>query len=51
MSKGFASSYRIVLLAACILACFARLGVRLVYLHVVDREKLVASVDKARRRH
>ena len=49
MSKGFASNYRIVLLAICILACFARLGVRLVFLHVVDREKLVASVDKARR--
>ena len=49
MSKGFASTYRIVLLAAGILVCFAGLGARLVYLHVIDREELVRYVDKARR--
>ncbi len=48
MSKGFASSYRIVLLAAGILACFAGLGTRLVFLHVIDREELVRFIDKAR---
>ncbi|MDB6168915.1 MAG: Peptidoglycan glycosyltransferase [Verrucomicrobia bacterium] len=49
MSKGFASTYRIVLLAACTLACFVALGARLVFLHVIDREELVRFVDKARR--
>jgi len=49
MSKGFASTYRIVLLAAGILVCFAGLGARLVFLHVIDREELVRYVDKARR--
>ncbi len=49
MSKGFASSYRIVLLAAVILVCFAGLGARLVFLHVIDRDVLVRFIDKARR--
>src|SRR6185503_17217787 len=49
MSKGFASSYRIVILAVGILICFAGLGARLVYLHVIIRDELVASIDKARR--
>ena len=49
MSKGFASSYRIVLLATGILICFGGLGARLVYLHVIDRDELVRFVDKARR--
>ena len=49
MSKGFASSYRIVLLTAGILVCFAGLGARLVFLHVIDREELVRFIDKARR--
>ena len=48
MSKGFASSYRIVLLAAGILVCFAGLGARLVFLHVIDRDELVRYIDKAR---
>jgi cell division protein FtsI (penicillin-binding protein 3) len=48
MSKGFASSYRIVLLAAGILGCFALLGARLVFLHVIDRDELVRFIDKAR---
>ena len=49
MSKGFASTYRIVLLAAGILVCFSALGARLVFLHVIDRDELVRYVDKARR--
>jgi cell division protein FtsI (penicillin-binding protein 3) len=49
MSKGFASSYRIVLLAVGILVCFTALGARLVFLHVIDREELVRFIDKARR--
>lgn len=49
MSKGFASSYRLVLLAVAIIGCFGGLGVRLVFLHVIDREALVRVVEKARR--
>lgn len=49
MSKGFASTYRIVLLAAGVLVCFSTLGARLVFLHVIDRDELVRYVDKARR--
>ena len=49
MSKGFASTYRIVLVAAGMMAGFSALGARLVYLHVIDREELVRYVDKARR--
>ena len=49
MSKGFASNYRLVLLATIVVACFATLGARLVYLHVIDRDELVRFVDKARR--
>lgn len=48
MSKGFAS-YRIVLLAVAIVGCFCGLGVRLVFLHVIDRDELVRVVEKARR--
>ncbi len=49
MSKGFASTYRIVLLAAGMMVCFSALGARLVYLHVIDRDELVRYVDRARR--
>lgn len=49
MSKGFASSYRLVLLAVAIVGGFCALGVRLVFLHVIDREELVRVVEKARR--
>lgn len=49
MSKGFASNFRMALLASCVLACFAAVGARLVYLHVIDREELLKFVDKARR--
>lgn len=49
MSKGFASNYRIVIIAIGVLACFGGIGTRLVYLHVIDRAKLVNYVEKARR--
>jgi cell division protein FtsI (penicillin-binding protein 3)/stage V sporulation protein D (sporulation-specific penicillin-binding protein) len=49
MSKGFASNYRIVLLGFVVLASFGGVGLRLVDLHVLDREKLVSYVDRARR--
>lgn len=48
MSKGFASSYRIVLLAVGVAGCFCGLGVRLVYLHVLDRDELMAGIERAR---
>ena len=48
MSKGFTSNYRLVLLATTVLLCFASVGVRLVHLHVIDRERLVTYVDRAR---
>src|SRR5882757_2991411 len=49
MSKGFASNYRIVLLASGIFLSFVGMGVRLVCLHVVDRAELMKFVMKARR--
>jgi cell division protein FtsI (penicillin-binding protein 3) len=48
-SRGFASGYRLVLLATIVLASFTAIGVRLVHLHVIDRDKLVSYVDRARR--
>lgn len=48
MSKGFATT-RLSLIAVGVLACFMALGVRLVFLHVVDREELLGYIDKARR--
>lgn len=49
MSRGFASNYRIVLIAGLVLSTFAGVGARLVFLHVIDREELVKYVDRARR--
>ncbi|HEX2853176.1 MAG TPA: penicillin-binding protein 2 [Opitutaceae bacterium] len=48
MSKGFASSYRIVLLATGLFACFAGLGARLVWIQVTKRDDLVRNLVKAR---
>jgi cell division protein FtsI (penicillin-binding protein 3) len=48
MSKGFASSYRVVLLASGLFVCFGALGVRLVWLHVIDREALLKTIVKTR---
>jgi cell division protein FtsI (penicillin-binding protein 3) len=49
MSKGFASNYRIVLLGAGILASFGCIALRLLDLHVFERERLISFVDRARR--
>jgi cell division protein FtsI/penicillin-binding protein 2 len=48
MSKGFASSYRIVLLGVTLFACFGALGVRLVWLHVIEREVLLRTIARVR---
>ena len=47
MSRGFASN-RIALLGVVLFACFSGLGVRLVWLHVVDREAILRPVVRAR---
>jgi cell division protein FtsI (penicillin-binding protein 3) len=49
MSKGFTSSYRIALLASLVVAMFACVEARLVWLHVIDRDELLRSVNEARR--
>lgn len=49
MSKGFASNYRIVVLASGIFLCFGGVVARLVFLHILDRDELVRYIDKARR--
>ena len=49
MSKGFASNYRIVLLSVVLFGCFGGIGVRLVWLHVINRDELVGSIAKTRR--
>ena len=49
MSRGFASNYRVVLLASLVGLSFVGLGARLVQLHVIDRESLLSYVVKARR--
>ena len=48
MSKGFASNFRMTLLAACVLACFLGVGVRLTFLHVINRDDMLKYVNKAR---
>lgn len=48
MSKGYASSYRILLLAVALFLCFGAMAVRLVWLHVVNRDELIASITKIR---
>jgi cell division protein FtsI (penicillin-binding protein 3) len=48
MSKGFASNYRLVLLATGLFACFAGLGARLVWIQVTKRDELVRNLVKAR---
>jgi cell division protein FtsI/penicillin-binding protein 2 len=49
MSKGFASTYRIFLLATGLLGVFGILGARLVWLHVIDRDSLLKNIVKMRR--
>jgi cell division protein FtsI (penicillin-binding protein 3)/stage V sporulation protein D (sporulation-specific penicillin-binding protein) len=49
MSKGFASNYRMVLLATGIFLCFGGVTARLACLHVVDRTERLKFVEQARR--
>jgi len=49
MSKGFASNFRMTLIAVAVLACFLGVGIRLIFLHVIDRDDLLKFVNKARR--
>jgi cell division protein FtsI/penicillin-binding protein 2 len=49
MARGFASNYRIVLVAATVVVAFAGIALRLVHLHVIDRERLTSFVEKVRR--
>src|SRR5882757_627218 len=49
MSKGFASNYRIFVLATGLFGVFGLLGARLVWLHVVDRDSYLRNIVKARR--
>lgn len=49
MSKGYASSYRLVLLSTGLFVCFGALALRLVWLHVVNRDELIRGIEKARR--
>jgi cell division protein FtsI/penicillin-binding protein 2 len=49
MSKGFASNYRVVLLATGILICFGGVAARLVSLSVLDRPELLKFIEQARR--
>jgi cell division protein FtsI/penicillin-binding protein 2 len=48
MSKGFSSSYRTALLAGILLACFGALAVRLVWLHAINRDDLLATITRTR---
>lgn len=48
MSKGFASSYRLTLLASVVFICLGGIGVRLVFLQVIDRAELMSRIDRAR---
>ena len=49
MSRGFASNYRIVFLAAGNFLCFGGVAARLVDLHVWQRAELLKYVEQARR--
>jgi len=47
--RGFASNYRVVLLAAVVFACLGGIGTRLVFLHVIDRGRLLGYIEQVRR--
>lgn len=50
MKRSFASSYRLVLVCVLVMAGFTSIGVRLVYLQVIDRDRYVAEVERTRKR-
>jgi len=47
--RGFASNYRVVLLAAVVFACLGGVGTRLVFLHIIDRGELLGYIEQVRR--
>jgi len=47
--RGFASNYRVVLLAAVVFVCLGGIGTRLVFLHIIDRGKLLGYIEQVRR--
>jgi cell division protein FtsI/penicillin-binding protein 2 len=49
MSKGFASNFRLFLLVFVVFGCLSGIGVRLVFLHVIDRAELLSFIERARR--
>lgn len=49
MSQGFASNYRMHLLTLALIACFCAVGVRLVFVQVLNRDDLIKDMEKARR--
>ena len=49
MSKGFASNYRILVLATGLFGVFGAVGTRLAWLHVIDRDSYLRNLVKARR--
>ena len=49
MSKGFASNFRLFLIAAVIGSGLTGVGVRLVFLHVINRAEHLDRIDKVRR--
>lgn len=49
MSTGFASRFRLVLLVTVVLGCFGAFGLRLAWLHVVNREELLSDITRMRR--
>ncbi|MES2697879.1 MAG: penicillin-binding protein 2 [Verrucomicrobiota bacterium] len=48
MPNGYSSSYRIVLLSSGLFVCFGAMAVRLVWLHVVNRDELLGSIVRTR---
>ncbi len=50
IKRDFASPVRLGILCACVVAAFAGIGTRLVLLQVVERDALVAEVERARKR-
>lgn len=49
-SRGFASNYRIVIIASLIVLAFAGIGWRLADLHILSREHYLTQLDRARHR-
>ena len=50
MKRGFSSAFRLGLLCTVVLGCFGGIGYRLVDLQVVQADRLVSEVERARKR-